>query len=82
LTYLKNTSGVIEHFADSKIEPIQVGTWRLPERVEDVHGVEVFLTGERQQFVHVIDGIRRQFFKRSLKPRVGFDTVQASRSDE
>jgi hypothetical protein len=42
LTYFENTSGIIEHFADSKIEAIKLGTRRLPKRVENVHGVEVF----------------------------------------
>jgi hypothetical protein len=44
--------------------------------------VRAVLTGERQQFVHAIDGIRQQLLKRSLEPRVGFDTVKASRFDE
>ena len=82
LTYFENTSGVIKHFSDSKIEAIQLGTRRLPKRVENVHGVEVFLTGERQEFVHAIDGIRRQFLKRSFEPRIGLDIIKASRSDE
>ena len=38
--------------------------------------------GERQELVHAIDGIRRQFLKRSFEPRIGFDTVKASRTDE
>jgi antitoxin VapB len=42
----------------------------------------VFLTGERQELVHAIDGVRRQFLKRSFEPRVGLDTVKASRPDE
>jgi len=44
--------------------------------------VSAVLTGERQQFVHAIDGIRRQLLKRSFEPRVGLDTIKASRSDE
>ena len=42
LTYFENTSGVVKHFADSKIEAIELGARRLPKRVENVHGVEVF----------------------------------------
>ena len=42
LTYFENTSGVIKHFADSKIEAIELGARRLPKRVENVHGLEVF----------------------------------------
>jgi hypothetical protein len=42
LTYFENTSGVIEHFADCKIEAIELSTRRLPKRIQNVHGVEVF----------------------------------------
>jgi hypothetical protein len=41
LTYFENTSGVIKHFSDSKIEAIELGARRLPKRVGNTHGLEV-----------------------------------------
>jgi hypothetical protein len=33
LTYFESTSGVIKHFADCKIEAIELSTGRLPKRI-------------------------------------------------
>jgi hypothetical protein len=45
-----------------------------------VHGVKCSC-GKRQHFLHPFDNVRRQLLKRTFKPRAGFVTVQASRSD-
>jgi hypothetical protein len=46
LTYFENTSRVIEHLADSKIEAIQLGARRLPKGIGNVH-VQRCFNGKR-----------------------------------